>query len=78
MQSMFGLYLPDILQNSLLSEDIEILMGQAKLQLNVIRDKMRICKSVCYDADKDEAECYYLCLLCRNHADDEVWGTRHC
>ena len=58
-------------------DDIEGLIQQAEIALNQIRDKMRICKAIC-KTDKNEKECYYLCLLCKNHEDDNDWDDDHC
>ena len=58
-------------------DDIEDLVQQAENKLNKIRDKMRICKSIC-KTDKNDKECYYLCLLCKNHEDDNDWEDNHC
>eukprot|EP01083_Nonionella_stella_P165863 552908_1 len=54
------------------NEKIEIdgLIQSAESRLNMIRDKMRICKSKC-------ADCFYPCLLCKNHEDENDWADPH-
>eukprot|EP01084_Bolivina_argentea_P311707 539577_1 len=50
--------------------EIDGLIQSAESRLNIIRDKMRICKSKCDD-------CFYPCLLCKNHEDDNDWDDEH-
>eukprot|EP01083_Nonionella_stella_P205503 748291_1 len=50
--------------------EIDGLVQSAESRLNMIRDKMRICKFKC-------ADCFYPCLLCKNHEDHAKWADRH-
>lgn len=61
----------------LAKDNIDALLQQADLSLNKLRDLMRICKATC-KTDKNENECYYLCLLRKNHKDAEDWEDMHC
>eukprot|EP01084_Bolivina_argentea_P155547 271073_1 len=50
--------------------EIESLIQSADSRLNSIRDKMKICNRKCRD-------CFYKCLLCKNHEDDNDWADEH-
>eukprot|EP01084_Bolivina_argentea_P258876 436609_1 len=50
--------------------EIESLIQAADSRLNSIREKMKVCKQKC-------KECFYLCLLCKNHEDDNNWADAH-
>ena len=52
---------------------IDRLEQQSERELSKIKDKMRICKSICSN-DQNEDECYYLCLLSQNHENENEHG----
>eukprot|EP01084_Bolivina_argentea_P013950 26110_1 len=54
----------------LAKDNIEALIQQAEISLNGIHDKMKLCKTKCKD-------CFFLCLLCKNHDDDADWEDDH-
>ena len=58
-------------------DDINALIHEGQVGLNKIRDKMKICKAVC-KTDGNEDECYYLCLLYKDHQTDNDWQHNHC
>ena len=58
-------------------DEVYSLTQQGQIRLNRLRDKMRVCKAVC-KTDQNEMECYYLCLLCSNHENDNDWEDQHC
>eukprot|EP01084_Bolivina_argentea_P311703 539571_1 len=62
-----------IIQNTKKFEDqneIDLISQAAESRLNIIRDKMKLCKAKCN-------ECFYLCLLCKNHEDNEDEPDEH-